>query len=351
MNEQTLAKKVKDALAQPVDKSLWHSLWGNLKRRGFIDTEEYKVEEIIEEAQTLEKEFQASFAPRPSLGPGHSVQYERTTTQKNKELFIRQEVLSEIHAKEASDDEEVTAFRKKVLDGKLLNLDEVAPWMRQQAQIEARDYPPSVFQEFYYEIESFVKFQVVDNTEDLLEGIEFVKAVKAKFDRSVPEVWDKISVVIGGTLDDLYCLGKSLSGRYGWEVSNAGLFILTDIMPLVPLIKVRNHSIGYRSQATRRITLEIDPTLTDKQVARVYRKARRRLLKTDAIGRAVYRPLSEKHLKLAQFGVRQPEDRAASRRLQLWNMKHEEEWGYSDSCAAGNLNRDCKKAVERLLNP
>ena len=347
ISKKSLAKQVRGALKPPIDKKLWDALWECLARRGYLDTPEYSVEEIIEEAKLLIGEFGDSFAPRPSLANPFNEKQPRD--RKSKPLFLRQQVLSEIIAKEASEDEEVIAFRDSVLDSQKLDIANVDRWMRQKAEEDNLSALPNYKT---YEIEGFTShmhFPGEDKTEDLLEGREFVKSVKAKFDRTMSPDWTKVTVVRGSTIDNLLFLGKSLAGQYGWEVHHACLFVLTGLMPLVPLAKSMSYSIGYKSRANRRITLEIDPMLSEEQVVKLYRKARSRLFKQDCKGRSICRPIGEKALRLAQFYVRQPEDRRAANRMDLWNMEHKNDGDEYDS--PGNFNRDCKAAVERLLNP
>ena len=90
-----------------------------------------------------------------------------------------------------------------------------------------------------------------------------------------------------------------------------------------------------------RITMEIDPTLTPKEVAEQYKKLRALL-----IG-ARYRSMSKKNLRLAEFyDVHKPKDTTWDALMNKWNHSQAREWKYA---RYENFARDCKQAWHRLM--
>jgi len=340
LTEQDIRDAVNRALGRPVLGSIWQLLKGkryvlealeNARAAGDGSGEIFEIDSLISEAQDWQSAFEESTESKNKSADSN--QYEKALMQQNKVGALRQEVLSEIYAKMAAADEDVIAFREEVLGGKTMKWGEVEAWIEGQIQKEE-------------------PYKTGGSCLTLSYLIPGNKSVYHK------------AVRVGGVLDGLRGLSESLAKYYGWADAQATVFVLADVLPLVSLIRATytaapgarriNGRLCSQPGATRRITLEIDPTFTDKQVAKVYRQVRRNLLKTNGIGSAINRPLSEKHLELARFGIRQPEDRPAWKRLNLWNMACENrkggEGGWQETYA-GNLNRDCKAAVKRLLNP
>lgn len=237
-------------------------------------------------------------------------------TSRNKIQTLRREALTVLYAKEAANDRQVKAFREVVLRNELLKLEKVPSWINRQVKEEANRQEQS---------SRDVKYAVPN---PLSKGS-----------------WDvHQTVALGNTLNWLATIMEDLSGEYTWTEARATVFVLTGITPPVHNCIIRHTGRSSLSSANR-IELSLDPALTDKEVAAIYRQARRRILKQDKQGKARFRQLSEKHLRLAIFNAEQ--EGTFLKKMYAWN-KCFPKWKYEH---LSNFIRDCKKAAQRLMQP
>ncbi len=146
------------------------------------------------------------------------------------------------------------------------------------------------------------------------------------------------TVTLAGTLDRLRVLSDRLANWYGWESGQATLFVLTS---WVPSIQAAEASLRYRRlPSLTRLELTVDPALTPKEVAELYRRAR-----DNSLGRR-YRSMSEKHLRLAAF-AEQVKGKPIEERMRAWNAECPR-WRYTEP---SNFSRDCAQARKRVLYP
>ena len=90
-----------------------------------------------------------------------------------------------------------------------------------------------------------------------------------------------------------------------------------------------------------RLSIEVDPRVSPKEVLALYREHRKELLGGS------YKPMDRKHLELARFyeGRRTGTWRA---RMAEWNGSQAPEWRYTNTNWR-NFRRDCVQAWARLF--
>lgn len=273
---------------------------------------------------------------------------------------LRREALTVLYAKLASEEQGVGDFREVVLSNVLLEWEDVPRWIEKQAKEEEKKkkqgeapgswikcpLPPGTkFQEnktgFIFDPPLIIKKLAVRDG-----GISFSCKTIAYIGPRDSRVLRKPARP-GGKLEMLANLSKDLAERYGWEDYQATVFILAGITPQISTYKVEFECQSNLASANR-IKLTLDPALTDKEVAAIYRQTRRKVLKQDKQGKARFRQLSEKHLRLAIFDAQQPEEVTYRKKMKAWNEQCPKKWKYTQE---SNFGRDCKKAIQRLLEP
>lgn len=265
----------------------------------------------------------------------------------NRAVDCRQDAISVLLAIEAAKEPQVVAFRSKALLGKLLPWEEVEGWVKQQAEKDGPltrwvsvPLPPG--RDVRFPQGSPQGFPYPDPPFEVGESHPVHGLSSRSLAYSAPgDKWmRRVYVAAEGTLDQLKTASQWLANRYGWHESQASVFVLTGITPLITLMVIAPHLKGSYS-ATSRITLTVDPALSPKRVAEAYRNIRDKML-----GQR-HRSLSQKHTQLALFAAERPEDETWKEWMKLWNRKYPK-WKYDQE---SNFGRDAEKARERLLHP
>ena len=262
---------------------------------------------------------------------------ERTARGRDRALL-----LSRLMADAAAAEPGVIAFRQEALGGRLLAPDEIEAWITKTSAAEGAPtnwlaLPLPEGHSVTVDASGQVRIEPPVRVTAGRFGLE------TKFlDYAVPESrWTRCAPVTrGGALDGLRELSASLSQKYDWDPAAAAIFVLAGMIPLAGQLKV---TVTANSSTFKRrtVTLEIDPALPPREVARRYSEIRRRIIS----GRRP-RDLSEKHLSLAEFLTSEPQEPWATR-MQRWNRAHPK-WKYNQE---SNFRRDCLKARERMLAP
>jgi hypothetical protein len=221
-------------------------------------------------------------------------------------------------AAEAAQDDDVVAFRRQELRGRFIKPERLAAWIERHAE-PATD---------------LITVAVDRPDKPLVHSRRVLEyaAPPSAFVQHHP-------VAVNSTLDRLRALSASLANRYAWQPAQASTFVLTGLVPILAPIRV-DTTIRYPVPAASRITLDVDPTVTPREVAERYAAARKRMLP----GRS--RRMSEKHLRLAIYAATHSEGTWAER-MRGWNDAHPDE-RYSQSA---NFQRDAAKGMKRLLDP
>jgi Type I restriction enzyme R protein N terminus (HSDR_N) len=195
----------------------------------------------------------------------------------------RRLALARIVAGEASREPDVIGFRAEVLDGHLLSLDEIPDWLEDRA---AADGGATVWWRFplphggrgYDWREPFGEWLMTTAgyMNDLgrtftpagwsIELLEFL-VPDSHWVHSMPIAND-------GTLARLKHLAGDLVSAFPvWREASAVTFCLSGKIPAIPPATVGT-SAAWRYPALGRATLELDPSMSHKEVARLYDKAR-----------------------------------------------------------------------------
>ena len=153
-----------------------------------------------------------------------------------------------------------------------------------------------------------------------------------------------LTVVESSVLYDLAGAAEGLVERYRCNVEAATMFVLTGDAPRVPRWSA---TVGVRygdTAATTRVTLELDPDMSEPEVLAAYRAARDHLRGT----RKRIRPQSERALVLAAWVAGRPEGETWEQRRRAWNVEHGK-WQHPGPDT--NFARDATDARRRLLRP
>ena len=256
----------------------------------------------------------------------------------------RSRAISELIAQSAAKDVAVLAFRKEVLEGRLLPSDEMRHWILKQAEAEGQPttllmvpVPPGTELKFRQENGGLA----IAPTKELRVSKD-VPAIGTWTDELAFPVGDKVRllfVVMGGILDRLRILSETLAERYGWHPADTTAFVLTNTPPPVPSISVRHAE--REIAALSRVMLTIDPAVSPRQVAEFYRGLRKYY-----VGNR-HRSLSEKHTTLVLFMNSRPADETYADSMAAWNREYRKrKWQYHH---ATNFGRDVQVARRRLL--
>ena len=274
--------------------------------------------------------------------PGLLLQPQRTEIDSGLRQ-IRLQILSDLTARQAAAEKSVITFRQQHLSEGLLEREEVVEWITTQASVDgpASRYLRVPIPDGYVPVRCDGRIF----TEPRLTISDTTSATQIEMDllsyASPDDQWvRRIPVRHGGTLDGLRVVSNSLARRYSWQEAQATNFVLTGISPSL------SSSLGgirmvLNQPISSRITMEIDPTLTPREVAQRYKN-----LRAPLVG-ARFRSMSEKHLRLAKFyGGHKPEGTTWTTLMTRWNHGEGRDWRYN---RFETFARDCKQAWERLM--
>ena len=189
--------------------------------------------------------------------------------------------LSVFYALEAAEDVSVQWFRENVLGGRLLSLEEVAPWVEARWHAEETmrfaqvPYPPGVEpQESTTPEDKVVLEPAPPATWSTDHGVGWLHR---RLYYPSPDGTQNRSVPTGeGVLNDLRRVGERLTKRYGWQADAATVFVLTGMVPVTSTIRIEITQDMIDPERSR-ITLTVNPTMKPEQVAAVYAKERKEL--------------------------------------------------------------------------
>lgn len=314
-------------------EELDEGIWGVLVQRRLVG--EAQQGEI-----TIEKLADKYFEYRDVLG---SVG-QRRRQQEARELppDDRLEVLSDLLSGRAAQEPDVLAFRSSRLRRGLLAWEDMAAWIKTQREEDGphTSYLSVAIPDGYQLRQDKSGLIVTDPPMTVGKEAAGWGVDVRLLEYGIPDdPWTRrVPTRVQGVLDELRTLSESLAKKYGWQPSQATVFVLTGLS--VQLSKGRitiSHTSPYRM--TGRLTLQLDPTTAPSEVLRLYRESRAELL-----GRR-YRPLTRKHLELARFheGRREAPWREL---MDDWNRAQAADRHYRDWRI---FRRDCVHAWERLL--
>ena len=255
----------------------------------------------------------------------------------------RLEVLSDLLSQRAAQEPDVLSFRTTVLARSLLPWGDVDAWVKAQ---RAKDGPHTR----YLSVAVPEGYQLGRDKRGVIltdppltvsqEGPGLGVDVRLLAYGVPDDPWErKVPTALTGVLEGLRALSENLATRYGWRPSQATVFVLTGLP--VPLSKGRvTKSFRFPYRMMGRLTIEVDPRVSPRELLALYRQHRKELLGGS------YKPMDRKHLELARFyeGRREGTWR---QRMAEWNGKQDDPaWHYTDW---RNFRRDCVHAWERLF--
>jgi hypothetical protein len=258
-----------------------------------------------------------------------------------------------------SEDRRIQRFRDKHLGGNKLEWDVVRQWMRDQGaqgMEEANWYAlmpvrPAVLWQAQAAKQAGEKGTITIETTfaEFMARDAHPRQVSALIPgQAIPH---RETVKEDSALDELLELVTELLQAVPWKEEQASVFVLAGLTPLVTPWRLT--SKAYPSMATMpRLVLEFDLSMTQREVAAAYQKARevaaanQRLRDQVLASDSRHRDMSMKHLELAVFAIL-PEGREGSlaERMARWNAAHPE-WAYRLTYI---FSRDMKRARQRLL--
>jgi hypothetical protein len=256
----------------------------------------------------------------------------------------RRFALSRLLALEARDDPGVVDFRARHLGpGTLLDWEKIEEWISERARAQG---DPSQYVEIVLPagvtLRPTLEGLVAESSVPLSE-LRIEDGVRARFLKyGVPggKYVKATAVTSGSVLDQLRRLTEKLAHDYSWKEDQATVFVLTGITPL--MVGVRQETdVQTEHPAASRVTLVIDPVVSPQEVMESYSSLRQKVLE------GTYRPLTEKHLKLAVFAAEKRPSAKWAEVMAAWNEVYPD-YGYAEETI---FARDCTAAQNRLLNP
>jgi hypothetical protein len=231
------------------------------------------------------------------------------------------------HAREQDD---VQWFRRTFLDHRLLEIEEVEPWILRQHESNPVTravilrLPPGTT--LACELDGHHRIVPPLAEVGKVEGIAPLSLLD--YPRAGSKSVQRIPVGPDSALGHLHKIARALAETYGWQQAQATGFVLTDLTPELPdaLVNVQSSGLG----GLGRIRIVVDPFFTPAEVARIYGRVRAQVLSGKTKG------WSEKHARLAIYALEHPGLESSSR--QSWNVEYPQ-WGYA------RLNRFRKEAL------
>jgi len=333
-------------LQKALDQKIPDAVWKRVIERGYIDIanqeEELEtgegLEYLKEQIQELMEDYEA-FSSSPKL-PAPKKQGKDSPPVEIKPNR-RFEALTDIIATLVNRDEDVQKFRDEVLGGKLLLPEEVPEWIKAQKARESHTLSISIAVTAGEGLESRISEKVKQILNAIEEGQNWFLYVDKTSGYTLNYIvpgkkhMGAIPINKDGILGQL----KRLAGSFKdfWPEAWAVHFILTG--------EVRPVSIGTitfrQTSRALKIILELSPYLTGKEVQELYFRERKALLKM-ATGKTKVRELTDKHIDLAVFGVK--ESGSWTKKMHKWNARHPE-CKYTNK---GTFARDVRAAYERI---
>lgn len=336
----TAEKRIRSEVERELDSTLSDSAWDYLLDKGYVEDvliEAETIQWLADEARQVLRAGGRPAGPPPQAAPMRSGRPDRSRNA------VRVDAISVLLAGDARERKDAQTFREEVLADGLLSLEEVEDWIMQQAEKDGphtrwlrvaipKGHKVSVARGYLVPTPAI---SVSDDHPAQWAPPEYLTygVTRDRWTRRIP-------VAEGEVLGRLYVLSRSLAHRYGWQESQATLFVLTDIPPLVIDLSAW---VSFKSPFTSlsRINLTVDPALSPREVAEAYRKIRQGVVGSR------FRDLSEKHTRLAVFAAERPEEETWKQRMKAWNEAHPQ----LKYTVETNFARDCSQAQQRLLTP
>lgn len=358
MKNMTLSSSnLKNALSKRFGEDNVEAAWDYLDSYGFVDDAKTK-DNLDEGTKCLIDEYR-----KGANAFGGNNRRKQTVSRNEEGKGIdsdeRLKILEAFMAREAAQNAFVRSFRREHLYGRLIEWYEVAAWIETQSRLDG-----SPTQYVTYAIPEGHQFDTGVDVKPLV-GIKPVPRRKEVLSYQIPdvEITDDEGVIrsvsqgvrvlpiaCDGVLGNLLRISELLADSYEWTPSQSTVFILTGIAPAYSRGRV---FINHRDTNWKtRITIEVEPTVSPKEVAKLYREAR------SDLGLLRGKPMSSKHLRLAEYyGAKETNSLTREKLMKEWNSVHaiktkkedgtvETDETYSN---VTNFARDCLHAWRRVI--
>jgi hypothetical protein len=151
---------------------------------------------------------------------------------------------------------------------------------------------------------------------------------------------NQIPVPRGSLLEKINSTAIELAKIFPWNRGAASVFLICGETPSIPAVTLQIP--GGQLAAAARVTLDVDIWQKPSDVASLFKRVQRRVLKN----RKRQRSLSQKHLTLAVFAAENKQGTTYRELKLIWNKRHRV-WRYVGSDE--HFAKDCKRAQDRLL--
>jgi hypothetical protein len=315
----TLRKRIDKELDSPLSDREWNYYKnGDLEKR--ILRNEIGPEGIAAEISQHREVYQSEFRPPAPTPPAN--------LRKDPARDARASLMSYLISRLAATDE-VVKFREEVLGGELLAVDAVEAWVIERSKREGF----TLWLEAPYSTDGRLVRK---------GGKLEIKPAPRWLEFAVPNHPSKsIKTAARGALERLRVLSERVANQLLCERSDVTTFILSGMpLPSYPCQKefVQRGS-GRRLGALNKIKLTIDPTLSPREVANIYRQMRSQIF-----GKR-YRAMSEKHIRLALFAFERDPYEPIKSAMTDWNRTYKK-WRYEHE---SNFGRDRNAARRRAF--
>lgn len=350
MTDSDIQKKINRLLGG----TLTEGEWNLLVKKYFIEEIRRDGETCIRAAKEVREWREATHSPKLDESEKEIDENKKVDMLSEDEVQAsanRSVTISVIVAQEAREDAGVKQFRSQVLADKLLSPEEAREWIAQQVEADGpptiwvTNIPlPSMDEEIMLKLTperspftlgfpicrvELPTGQIIGHLGSQIHPLQYGR----------PDGWtDSVPTTFGGTLECLRQLSERLAESHKWTTAQATLFVLTDQTPFIsPIVST---IVRKSTPLFSRIVLEIDPTLSPKEVTEEYRRLRKEFVATR------YRNLSKKHRQLALFREQHSKRETWALMMAEWNKTQPPEWKYENS---RNFAHDCLQARRRLL--
>lgn len=346
---KSIRQRIEEAYLKKYGRPIPKGVWKELEPGGYLDDDTQEGVELAIRAIRRSLRIAELF----NREEGKEVEYLSSpmfeVALDGEKITTYQWAVSILMALKAQNDKEVASYRSTILGGKLLSLEEIGPWIQQQTQSEKDPKKRAMFIEKFNLLlkQRHTSSPGEINVDERIQD-ERPNTIINVSDMDNPYLYDSPGQFLmtgsGGSappaLDQLRGLSNLLVERYPWLGTQAAIFVLTGIPPVVQTISARIELKHPR--VLSRITLTIDPELSPQAVAEKYASVRRLITKN--------RHLSARHLHLAIFAsMNSTEEKSVRERRTEWNKRClKEDWKYSQD---SNFVRDITWTKKRLLNP
>lgn len=319
MKRQRTVTEVQEMLARRLGQPPREDIWTSLLEDRYVQEAMcglLPLDDLVKRYRQLARIF-----------PAKAVRARRPERDRERVLPAdrRLAALAEIWAAEAGRFPEVQAFRRQVLDGKLLAPEEVGAWVSRQV---AQQGPPTVWVKLplpegacpAHPHDTNCLQALVTLPEDLRANWPLESSLETLAYPSGERV-SQVPVARGGTLWRLKELAAYLTAMFPlWTEPQAVAFVLTGAVPT--LLRARA-SFEVARVGPPRVVIDADARMSPEEVANLYAEARRAAMPKRAA------PMSDKHLRLAVH-LAQHVELSWSALLASWNTAYPQ-WAYSNT--------------------